>query len=1654
MEKIKQYLDKEGLQLFWNNIKKYYGTIVENDGDIIEYPHQVQSSRYSEESKYDLINIKLNDNKEFKFELRNNTYLSLPLDYFNDTFATKTTVDSLNTLINTNYNSLDKKIDTNVDNLDNHILDNKKHITDNEREQWNRGQANQNAFSNLIFGESLIAANKPEDSITLAADKNIGLNLNTGTNTLSFSLNKLSLSDHNNNLTSLGNVNAGSVNQPVYFKNGVPTTTNTFPTKLSQLTDDIVEGNYLPMAESTYDTTDTTNVLKHDGSWGIPELAEDLGGREETHHEEFFFQPTAGNDLSIKDGYAKIKSLKGNTIVWNQLASEEQLLKANFWTINKQGNEYICTNPIESNYRNLYCTNQRSILNHKYYININIVENTVQCFIRINSVLSNWEIDSFYINSSSLGKHSVIINRKNTNYTPNFWNIQTSNGTNPNGILRFKDLTIIDLTQMFGEGNEPTIEEFEAMYPNNYYEYNKGVLRNLNGTYIKSVGFNQFNANSNEIIKYSVINADGTLSIRNETSTIKKYSTLSNIKIFPNTTYYVHNIPDGYAQRAIALYDINKIFTRHIDISHGNNNNHLIEGKTSFTTLENEHYCTLGFIDANKQNVCLNLSHSGYRNGQYEPYKESILQLPIKTIRDSKGNLLFPDGLKSAGTAYDEIVYDEGLGKYKAIQRIGSIDMGTLNGQYYSVSENYPYGYFAYYNFNSRKKGKNVLCSKYVTSYEETFKNDKNLVGSTNFNTLYIIDSLYTDFATFKQSLKGEILYYELEIPIEVILDNIDLSYRAWDFGTEELIADEFTTPIIAETKYNFNAVDMIRNNYFAIKQLKESNPLTNLATVAHTGEYSDLNGKPDSLKNPHALTITKDDDNTVYDGSESRQIFIPTKTSDLNKDDVFTKTETFDQTTIIDLINKAKGDIESGESIIDTWRPIIVKNNSGIDILTLESSNINDNRFILKAGNNIELTKSDNIISINNTYKYTLPAANETILGGIKSGEDLTIINGVATVVGLSEIRENVNKGVYAYGWGNHTLMYPGREGQNASGTWEINITGNAAKLTTPRTLWGQSFDGSANVSGNMTNLTNINNNVKFSTITTNVALLNIAATSATINYMHLYVTSNNSLHPNSRPLVLQYGYGNVGIGVEQPSEKLEVNGNIKATTFKGNLDWSYIQNKPEIPKSFTITANATDDDVVILTGSGDANSISYDAKHTQKGPSSGYTSGNTTTSISGTGGTIKIPQITVDKYGHVTAATDESVTITMPTIPSSLKNPYSLTIQSNGTNIATYDGSYGITANIQDIITNRGISIQSTANLNDETYLTPNYYYSSSASVSDTLSNSPFTGVGFRIISLSGAYGNRLNYSIQLAFCSNGIKWRGISVNNNALVPGTWISLGSVSSIKPGTGLTGTNSDTAITTSGTINLKTASDSEIGGIKLGYTTSSIPSSTIPLQIDSNNKAYVNLNNTAIVTGLGYTPLKTLLFSSNNTNAQALPSQKVTIKAGTNTSFNFSNSTNSLEVTINSANVPIATTTTYGVVLPAASTTDTEYALNYHKNCYHAVQINGDGKLVVNIPKVYTVFKEISAITIGEKSKIVYTNTTTPSMTVELKAGLKNSCTHLYVINNLNKPITITFKAKNVVGPTSIASSSSSGISVDLYVTDDGTIVIEPNNAN
>ena len=70
--------------------------------------------------------------------------------------------------------------------------------------------------------------------------------------------------------------------------------------------------------------------------------------------------------------------------------------------------------------------------------------------------------------------------------------------------------------------------------------------------------------------------------------------------------------------------------------------------------------------------------------------------------------------------------------------------------------------------------------------------------------------------------------------------------------------------------------------------------------------------------------------------------------------------------------------------------------------------------------------------------------------------------------------------------------------------------------------------------------------------------AVLNVETVSTTTDYAHLYASGGSN---SKRPLILNAasdGSGPVGIGVVQPTEKLEVDGNIKATKFMGTADLS----------------------------------------------------------------------------------------------------------------------------------------------------------------------------------------------------------------------------------------------------------------------------------------------------------------------------------------------------------------------------------------------------------------------------------------------------------------------------------------------------------------
>jgi hypothetical protein len=532
-------------------------------------------------------------------------------------------------------------------------------------------------------------------------------------------------------------------------------------------------------------------------------LADDLGDIEETLDEEYTFQPTA-NPNEIRDGYAQIESLKGNSLVWNQFVKNGNF---NQGTSEWKANNNSVFN-VENGVATVSCTSGgdnyveqlvKQVIGHSYLLLVDIKSDVADAeafivffgepghFKLLRTYLSGqWESKSLFFSCVS-NSVNVVRMRCSTTLKTNY----------------FRNIKLIDLTQMFGEGNEPTtVEEFERRCPKGMpMDYNEGEVIHFNGD-IKSVGFNQWD----EEWEVGGINTSNGKN-NNETDKIRGKNF---IRVTPSSEYYCKS---PIASR-IFFYDSNKNY-----ISNG-----YLSANSSFTILDNAYYIRFRIASdygtTYNHDICINLSDPD-KNGTYEPYTEFRRDLPTE---------LFEGGMKSAGTAHDEIYWDKSKGKYIKVTRIGKVDLGSLNWVSYTQ---YDYGYAVNVASFMKTENLNYILSKDYEKYtnpsiaewqglDKAISNGIKQIDYTLWHKfLAIKDSSYTDTASFKAAMSGVMLYYELAEPIVEEIDIPYMDYQVSNSGTEEIISDTPTTPIKARVTYNFDTIGTVRQNRFDISNLK-----------------------------------------------------------------------------------------------------------------------------------------------------------------------------------------------------------------------------------------------------------------------------------------------------------------------------------------------------------------------------------------------------------------------------------------------------------------------------------------------------------------------------------------------------------------------------------------------------------------------------------------------------------------------------------------------------------------------------------------------------------------------------------------------------------------------------------------------------------------
>ena len=194
-----------------------------------------------------------------------------------------------------------------------------------------------------------------------------------------------------------------------------------------------------------------------------------------------------------------VNKVGGKTIVMNQLIdpSRRDAEKIEFDELTKHF-KYDNWSDIGSKY---ICININLIKGHKYYIYAtDKVRYAIMYFYGegMKEILSKDTDAETVIKKVLIATGSGINNLYFNRYKATSENVSYFDGS----------INLIDLTKMFGSGNEPsTPEEFEAMLPNDYYPYNEGELMSMS---VNDVVYTDTSSNQNSHqITQSILSLDG-----------------------------------------------------------------------------------------------------------------------------------------------------------------------------------------------------------------------------------------------------------------------------------------------------------------------------------------------------------------------------------------------------------------------------------------------------------------------------------------------------------------------------------------------------------------------------------------------------------------------------------------------------------------------------------------------------------------------------------------------------------------------------------------------------------------------------------------------------------------------------------------------------------------------------------------------------------------------------------------------------------------------------------------------------------------------------------------------------------------------------------------------------------------------------------------
>mgnify|MGYP004479382029 CR=1 FL=1 len=512
---------------------------------------------------------------------------------------------------------------------------------------------------------------------------------------------------------------------------------------------------------------------------------------------------------------ASVKKIGGRTVVWNQLATNI-ISNWNFESVNSVNlkEEDGCMSAT-INVGSAHILWERynpnrfvPMVGHKYYVTIGVLV-PKKAYVYYEALGTKLSAETIEANIWTTYSNIISPSIDNNSSRP-FDILLSQSGSSvfePSDKFMFKNIMAIDLTKMFGAGNEPsTSEEFEALFPEDYYPYNEGTLMSIPVNEVVEKGRNLFDCYGfsctgiyDKNTKRDITNSYGTT-----ISTINPTNSITVTQDKANDSTAKDNYTNGYFCVGVRMKN-NKEYVMSFDFiptkmlidnpvmrllvnGDGNSSIGAIDGfslnvkkhivvKFTYKPLESRQYIELrnGGMSGIFENFQL---EDGATATAYSPYHKNTYPIP-QAILDLDG---YGDGVSD--DVYNYVDWEN----KEYHKRVGRVDFGSLNWKWDSSWN----CFWATNLKNAAQRGGNTILnanykkSSYFTENQEdktyTALASQHSRGSAGVKDTAFEDSSKTtdeNLAAFEVAMQGVMLYYELaEEEIIDISDIIDSTFQ------------------------------------------------------------------------------------------------------------------------------------------------------------------------------------------------------------------------------------------------------------------------------------------------------------------------------------------------------------------------------------------------------------------------------------------------------------------------------------------------------------------------------------------------------------------------------------------------------------------------------------------------------------------------------------------------------------------------------------------------------------------------------------------------------------------------------------------------------------------------------------------------------------